>query len=1045
MRSNRSQAAPPAKGRRGARAQRPKGIAVGIAFFALLLVAFVVLAPKEPTKPAAANVTGEQTDASASTGDPSLRITEAMSSNRTAYPDETGSFPDWIELTNEGGAPIDLEGYGLSDRETKITFVFPKMTLAPGERVVVFASDESRSEAGKPLHAKFKLSSTGDSVVLFGPDGVVMETVQLPAMDADIAYAKTDEGFIITDMYTPGYENTQEGYAAFLASSYIETGVLVINEIVASNVSVLRDEDGDYPDFIEIYNTSSRSVDLSNYALSDDPASPLKFRFPQGATIEPNGYYVVYASGKDRAGVEGGWPHARFKLRSNGETVVLSDIQGRLLDKVTYDLLEADTSWGRSPDGTGSFKTFRQPTPGLSNTQASALVMDQRLIAANTSGLYITEVMSSNSKTSLPGVQGKYDYIEIYNMNGQAVNLKDYGLSDNVKKPRKWRLPDITIPANGYALVYCEKANLSLATDTVHYANFNLNVGGETVVLSDPAGNILDKIVTPPLYSDISYGRTLGRYGLFYYNNPTPGEPNQGGFEGFSEAPTFVTRGGMNDRPITVELKAPEGATVYYTTDSSDPTQYSTPYEGPIPVSKTTVIRARAYQPGLEGSQIETQTFFISTYHSMPVVSLVTDPDNVWNEETGMLADGPLLDRDTQERPWEDATYWKKLHYTGYVEYYDLEGVQQISQGMNFHVMGQFSLDMPQKSFAVRADAQFGVDAFNYAFFEDRPYTSYHAFVLRNGGQDGLYTRVLDGLQARLVDQAGSSVATQAWRPVIVYLNGEYWGHYNLRERVGAEMLAQHEGWEDPDAIDILEGDGTRSSNVNQGSNKDYKDLVEYVSSHDLASDPEALQYVLDRVDLENMIDYFFFEMYFGNTDPGNIRFYKSDKEDGKWRYVLYDVDWGLYNSSAGGPAYVLNEEGMGNFKIKSNVLLVNLLKVPEIQDQFLRRAGTLFQSVLTTDNMISLLSEMVAEITPEMDMHFDRWAAEMHPKMSFDQPKNGPGAKSYWQTRVARAKNVMKKRPNLFWIKMQEHFQLSDTKMAEYFGPCPEMPADAV
>lgn len=79
------------------------------------------------------------------------------------------------------------------------------------------------------------------------------------------------------------------------------------------------------------------------------------------------------------------------------------------------------------------------------------------------------------------------------------------------------------------------------------------------------------------------------------------------------------------------------------------------------------------------------------------------------------------------------------------------------------------------------------------------------------------------------------------------------------------------------------------------------------------------------------------------------------------------------------------------------------------------------------------------------MDMHFDRWAAEMHPKMSFDQPKNGPGAKSYWQTRVARAKNVMKKRPNLFWIKMQEHFQLSDTKMAEYFGPCPEMPADAV
>ncbi|WP_102412085.1 lamin tail domain-containing protein [Beduinella massiliensis] len=1045
MRSNRSQTSPPAKGRRGARAKHPRGIVLSIVLFAAVLAVFVIVAPKEPTKVASANVSGTETDAAASTGDPSLHITEAMSSNRTAYPDETGSFPDWIELTNEGDAPIDLDGYGLSDRETKIAFVFPKMTLEPGGRVVVFASDETRSEAGKPLHAKFKLSSVGDSVVLFGPDGVVMESIQIPAMDSDTSYAKTDEGFIITDMYTPGYENTQEGYAQFLASSYLETGVLVINEIVASNVSVLQDEDGDFPDWIEIYNTSSRTIDLSNYALSDDPASPLKFRFPQGTVIEPHGYYVVYASGKDREAVEGGWPHARFKLRSNGETVVLSDIQGRLLDKVTYDLLEADTSWGRSPDGTGNFRTFRQPTPGLSNTQESALIMDQRLIAANTSGLFITEVMSSNRTTSLPGVQGKYDYIEIYNMGGQAVNLKDYGLSDNVKKPRKWRFPDITIPANGYVLVYCEKANLSLATDTVLYANFNLNVGGETVVLSTPEGKVLDKIVTPPLYSDVSYGRTLGRYGLFYYSTPTPGEPNQGGFEGFSEAPEFITRGGMNDRPIEVEIKVPEGASVYYTTDSSDPNQYSTLYEGPIPVSQTTVIRARAYQPGLEGSQIETQTFFISTYHSMPVVSLVTDPDNVWNEETGMLADGPELNREEQKTPWKKATYWKKPHYSGYVEYYDTEGVQQISQGMNFHVMGQFSLDMPQKSFAVRADAQFGVDAFNYAFFEDRPYTSYHAFVLRNGGQDGLYTRVLDGLQARLVEQSGSSVVTQAWRPVIVYLNGEYWGHYNMRERVGAAMIAQHEGWANPDAIDILESDGTSSSQVNQGSNKDYKDLVEYVKNHDLASDPEALQYVLDRVDLDNMIDYFFFEMFFGNTDPGNIRFYKSDEEDGKWRYVLYDVDWGLYNSQAGGPSFVLNEKGMGSFKIKSNVLIYNLLKVPEIEDQFLRRAGDVFQSVLTTDNMISLLDEMTAEIAPEMDMHFDRWAAEMHPKISFDQPKNGPGAKSYWQTRIARAKNVMKKRPNIFWGMVQEYFQLSETKMTEYFGPRPEMPADAI
>ena len=1045
MRSSRTQTASGARKRRTGRETSPKGTVLGIVLLAVFVAAFVLLAPKTPTQTAAANVTGTQTDAGASTGSPDLHITEAMSSNRTAYPDETGSFPDWIELTNEGDSAIQLKDYGLSDTETKITFVFPEMTLGPGERVVVFASDESRSEAGKPLHAKFKLSSLGDNVVLFGPDGVVMETVQLPAMDADVSYAKTEEGWIITDMYTPGYENTQEGYALFLASSYLETGALVINELMASNVTTLKDDDGDYSDWIEIYNTSSQTIDLSNYALSDDPSSPVKFRFPQGATIEPGGYYVVFASGKDREGTDGSWPHARFKLRAEGETVLLSDIQGRLLDKVTYDLLEADTSWGRSPDGTGGFTTYTQPTPGLSNTQESALIMDQRLTASNTLGLFITEVMSSNRETSLPGVQGTYDYVEIYNASGQAVNLKGYGLSDNVKKPRKWLFPDVTIPAGGYLLVYCEAANVGMETDTVHYANFNLSVGGETVLLSTPDGTLIDKLIVPALYSDVSYGRTVGQSGLFYYSTPTPGEPNLGGFSGFSEPPVFITRGGLNERPIEVEIEVPEGATVYYTTDSTDPTQQSAVYTGPISVSQTTVIRARAYQPGLEGSQIETQTYFISTYHTMPVISLVTDPDNLWNEDTGMLADGPNLDRDNTEPPWEDATYWKKLHYSGFIEYYDEDGVQQISQGMNFHVMGQFSLDMPQKSFAIRADAQFGEELFNYAFFEDRPYTSYYAIVLRNGGQDGKYTRVLDGLQARLVDQAGSSVVTQAWKPVIVYLNGQYWGHYNLRERVGAEMIAQHEGWDNPDAIDILESDGTRSSQVNQGSNADYVDLVEYVESHDLTQDPEALQYVLDRVDVENMIDYFFFEMFFGNTDPGNIRFYKSDEEDGKWRYILYDVDWGLFNSSAGGVAYVLNESGMGNYRIKSNVLLRHLIQVPEIQDQFLRRGGTLFQTVLTTDNMISLLDEMIAEITPEMDMHFDRWAAEMHPKISFDQPKNGPGAKSYWQERVARAKNVMKKRPSIFWAEVQEYFGLSQAKMEEYFGPQPEIPADAV
>jgi len=338
-------------------------------------------------------------------------------------------------------------------------------------------------------------------------------------MDSNMSYTWVGgNDYIITDQYTPGYDNTQEGYAAFRASTVLQSGALVINEICASSITTLKDEDGDYPDWIEIRNTTNQAIDLSNYALSDSTDKLVKWRFPQGCVIEPNGYFVVFASKKDRAAAEGSWPHASFKLRSNGETVILSDIQGRMIDMVTYDLLSADTSWGRDEEGDGNFKLFTSPTPGLPNTRAGMTAMDTRMCLANTSGLYITEVMTGNKSTHGPNVNYYYDYIEIYNMSGQAVNLKGYGLSDNIKKPRKWQFPDITIENNSYLVIYCDTTQTS--KDGVYYfTNYNLKKSGETVCLSTPSGQILDKVVVPQLYDDTSYGRTLGQAGLFYYSS----------------------------------------------------------------------------------------------------------------------------------------------------------------------------------------------------------------------------------------------------------------------------------------------------------------------------------------------------------------------------------------------------------------------------------------------------------------------------------------------------------------------------------------------
>ena len=385
------------------------------------------------------------------------------------------------------------------------------------------------------------------------------------------------------------------------------------------------------------------------------------------------------------------------------------------------------------------------------------------------------------------------------------------------------------------------------------------------------------------------------------------------------------------------------------------------------------------------------------------------------------------------------------------MEYYDDDGVQQISQGMTFRVMGQYSLDMPQKSLYIKADGQYGKSSFDYALFEDRPYESYASFVLRNGGQDGKFTRVLDGMQAKLVDQAGSSVANQAWKPVIVYINGEYWGHYNMRERAGVKMAAQHEGWTNPDDIDMLESSGLSSSQIVQGSSKDYVKLYEKVKDGDLTKDAALLAEVEANFDIDNMFDYYIFESFFGNTDPGNIRYYRNTRSgDGKWRYLFYDLDWGLFNSSSkkngveyatGGVTYYMNPNGAGDQKIKANLFLRKLVEVPQYREKFLTRYAELFNTVLTTENMVSLFNEMILEIKPEMQMHNQRWAAEMPTQVSFDQPKNAEGGYNYWVTRCERAIRVMNRRPHFIWLDIQSYFGLSDAEMTERFGPCPVIP----
>lgn len=1028
-----------AERRKPARRGTPIGNGLMLLVVAAVLAGLVLLMPKEPASRKAVMLADSGESATVSALEkPTLAITEVMSANKSAYPDETGAYPDWIEVANTGSAAQSLHGMGLSDRDDRVLFIFPEMTLEPGARVVVFCDGTNKSQTGETLHARFKISSLGEAVYLFNGAGEAIDSVEVPALQGNQSYALIGGTWQTTDRYTPGYENTEAGWEQSRAISMTAADGLVINEIVASNLTGVADEDGDYPDWIELYNGTGRVVDLSNYALTDDPNDRVQWRFPKGATMQPGEYLVVFASGKNRTDPSGSL-HTNFKLRAEGETVLLCDVLGQVVDTVTYDNLPKDTSWARVEGLDYQWQECASPTPGLPNNRSSQIQLDIKLRAANTRGVFISEVMSSSTGVETPYGKSSYDWIELYNAAAVPVSLDGWWLSDNPNHPRKCQLSSVTIPAGGYLVVFASglTASPSGRSDIMHVP-MRLSALGDTVLLSDPSGNLVDKLVVPQLETDVSYGRDFDHGGLFYYTETTAGAKNAAGFSGYAAQPAMDKAGGTYAQQVTVTLSAPEGTTIRYTTDGSEPTETNGfDYAGPITLTENASLRARGFQDGLRPSNITTATFLLNVYHSLPIICLTCDPDDLYNDEDGILALGTEETFD-HNPPFDDATYWKKVPHAGNFEYFTPEGVSELNQGVELQLNGQYSLDQAQKSWRVTAKAKYGSDAFEYAFFEDRPYMSYHSVILRNGGQDGKYTRIVDALQSVIVDWTGSDVFHMAYEPVIVYLNGQYWGHYNLRERISKYSLAAYEGWSDPEKIDIIKG----NNQVLNGTYSNYKALKTFVKGHDLAEDARALQTVLDWVDVENYFDFMIFQIYFGNSDAGNIKFYRRQAEGEKWRWCLFDLDWGYFMSNRNGCKIWLDPKGAGD-KDFENWLILALLDVPEMKDKFLTRFGQLFQEYLSdTDRIWAQAEAMAAEIQPELLFHYNRWSSENNSWIT-EEPTSPDANYSYWESRMSRLHNVLKKRPNLCWEQIRDWFDMTDAEMEHYFGAQPVMPED--
>ena len=953
-----------------------------------------------------------------------VTFSEIMISNKGSVPDNLGGYPDYIELHNGSTEKADISGYGLSDSLLEgAKYVFPAGTvMEPDAYVVVWCG----GEAEDGMHAPFKLSA-GEEAVLFDASGRPLDTAVLNSVDSGMVLRR--EGEVWTQAKPcPGYPKTEAGMAEYEASlKETEDMGLYINEFMASNATTICDSFGSYSDWIELYNSTDTDMDISGFGISDNLSQPMKYRFPDGSTIAAKGYLVVFCSGNE--GMQNGELHAPFGLRSYGEDVVIANRAGRIIDSYSFKNQETDVSMARIPDGAGELQSNSQPSPGYPNTGAGYSAFD----AANRlplGGVYISEFGGSTGSVAS-------DWVELHNSTGSAVSLAGYGISNNPKNPAKWVFPDISIEPGEYLLLYAtgsadkaQKKNLKL--------NFCISSTGEALFFFDPNGKLIDKLSAGRMRSGQSYGRD-GSDNRFYYAEPTPGAQNGKGYEGITQLPAFSVTPGIYDNAVTVAITAGEGETIRYTTDCTTPNASSEVYSGELSISKNSVIRAAAFRDGYLSGDVATATYLFRSdgvNHALPVVTLVTDPDNLWNSKTGIYATGDQFDPDAASYAdtLQSATYYQAKFATeeqvdtiwekpAAFSLFDDNGKQVFTQNVGIRIAGSFGRGRAQKGFNVIARKEYGKGSMEYPFFENRPYKEYKAVVLRAGAQDQNRSKIRDELASGLLEGTDINILYQAYRPTVLYLNGEYWGVYFMKEKRNRFFVAQHENTENN--VDLAIGKGFKQRSY--GDNSDWVSLYEYATSHDLSS-AEAYNYVAERMDVDSFRDYMIAEIYNGNTDTYNFQYYRL--KGGKWKFIFYDFCWGFQSPGHETLAFRM---GKTPSDVCSAKLFAAMLQNKGWRDSFCRRFAELLNTAFAPERVTALIEELYGYVEPEIKREREKFNKDTF--MGVKQPNTNLGTYEGFQSEISKLRDFAQRRPEELKRQLQSNLGLSDSYMKEVFG----------
>lgn len=777
---------------------------------------------------------------------------------------------------------------------------------------------------------------------------------------------------------------------------------LRINEVMSSNTGVIYDEDGDTPDWIEIINNGKGSVNLGNYYLTVKPDNPFEWKFPD-YKLKPKETFIVFASGKNRLQrplhqytiidiaqkwnyflpdeeVDPSWKDINFEAKGwkTGETGLFAGKnEGILVPPVN------NTVFMRKKFEINNLKEIESLWFHMDYEDGFVAYINGTEVCRSQMGVYGTEVLFNQfalkhkariKNNRLPESFNITKFIYLLKKNANVLAIEVHKSKNN--PDQLTTIPFLTIGSKRRIDSDSNVSEYFQIPVFYPHANFKLSSSGEILTLLFKNGKPADSVKYQKIPVNVSYGRNTDKSSEWgYFVNATPLAKNETpvSHEIVKNIPEYSIHKMFLKNPCQLSISGTDkDEEIRYTLDGSEPVQSNVLYNGPIMLTKNTVICARIFKKGAVPGKIVKKTFLFDDPPTLPVISIITDPLNLWDNEKGIYV---LGDTYQNENPYYGANFWKDWEKSAFIEMSDQYNNPVFAQNCGIKIFGGKSRSKDQKSIAVFFRKEYGCSSLEgIKLFHSKPITTFKSVVLRNSGNDYANSRFRDCLMTDLVKDLDNDLA--AFEPVVLYINGKYWGHLNLREKINEDYLESNHGVK-ADKIDMLE----YTSKILSGTNNKYLKLVEFLEKNSLENDSNY-NIVENQIDINNFSDYLISQIYFNNRDwPGNnLKYWKPQDEEGKWRWILYDTDFGFALDSVSeykqnSLEYALADNGpYWPNPPWATLLFRRLIENEKFKNSFVNRFADILNTTFESNKVILKIDSIAGLIKPEINRHYLRW-----------------------------------------------------------------------